>query len=293
MRILRSARSLLVGLPVSLMVVYALSTALNLSAFLEADLGGARGDVGLAISDLGHTVGSSYGYLFGHVLDFYDYNSTYFIGNDYLPTTYVIFAIWMAPVTLLLSPGVQHASHLSSIEIAWAKVLLLLFFLAAFVVVSKIAKELFPTRPRSQIAARIAFLLSPFAAFAFNVVGQYDVIGVFFAALGFLFYLRGEKWRFAIAIAISSKYFALLIFLPLLVLQFKRVRELVPLLLVGASVTVAEALLYLPNAAFRDYTLLGLVSSKASTAESTSPAALVLVGIVYVGGLVVVPSQVV
>jgi hypothetical protein len=270
-RLVQWARTAVAGLPVPVGILYLLSTVFNLLAFNQGDLN--------------HTVGSSYAYLFGHGLDFYDYNAAHFTANDYFPTTYILFALWMAPVKLLVSPGIQNATDLSGIEVAWAKILLLLLFWATFIVVSKIAKELFPLRENTQATVRIAFLLSPLAAFAFNVFGQYDILGVFFAALGFLFYLRGDKWKFAIffALAASSKYFALLILLPLVLLQFKKLKDIVLLGLVGVSVLVVEALIYLPNAAFRDHTLFGLVGGKVSTAGGQ----VLLVAVVYLIGCLV------
>jgi hypothetical protein len=270
-RLARWARTALSGLPVPVGILYLLSTIFNLLAFNQGDLN--------------HTVASSYAYLFGHGLDFYDYNATQFTGNDYFPTTYILFALWMAPVKLIVSPGVQNGIDLSEPEVAWAKLLLLLLFWATFIVVSKIAKELFPQRENTQTTVRIAFLLSPLAAFAFNVFGQYDILGVFFVALGFLFYLRGDKWRFAIffALAASSKYFALLILLPLVLLQFKKLKDIVLLGLVGVSVLVIEALIYLPNVAFREHTLFSLVGGKAATAGGQ----VLLAAVIFLVGCIV------
>ena len=51
--------------------------------------------------DLIHTALSSYAYLQGHITDFYEYNKLYLGGNDYLPTLYLIFALWNIPLHLL------------------------------------------------------------------------------------------------------------------------------------------------------------------------------------------------
>ncbi len=270
---LRWARTAVAGIPLAVGIVYLLSTTFNLLTFNH--------------DDLNHTVGSSYAYLFGHGVDFYDYNAIHFGVNDYFPTTYILFAVWMAPVKLLLSPGEQNGLVLSGYEVAWAKLLLLLLFWATFIVVSKIAKELFPGREASQTTVRIAFLLSPLAAFAFNVFGQYDILGVLFTALGFLYYLRGDKWRFAIffALAISSKYFALIILIPLIVLQFKKLRDIVLIGLVSISVLVVEGLVYLPNVAFREHTLFSLVGGKLSGAGGQTVT--VVVGVVFIVGCIV------
>ena len=43
-------------------------------------------------TDLVHTTGCSYGYLNGHILDFYDYCAEFDIHPSYLPSTYILFA---------------------------------------------------------------------------------------------------------------------------------------------------------------------------------------------------------
>ena len=266
------ARQLLSGMSAPVLVLYLISTIFNLLAF--------------AHGDLNHTVGSSYAYLLGHGLDFYDYNKQFFQVNDYLPVTYLIFAAWMAPVKLILSPGMQFGLDISPTEVVWAKVLLLLVFWATFYVVSLIAKELFPARPNTQTTVRIAFILSPFAAFAFNIFGQYDIIGVFFASLGFLFFLRGDKWRFAIfmGLSISCKYFAIAIFLPLLVLQFKRVSDMAKICLVAGGIVLVQILFYLPNQAFRSVTLFGHAGQEATSAVGSGLTYFVV--FVYLIGLI-------
>lgn len=58
------------------------------------------------------TAGSALVYLFGHVRDFYDQNDKLFwgiyfygtdvyIGNHYMPSTYILFALWGIPLRLL------------------------------------------------------------------------------------------------------------------------------------------------------------------------------------------------
>lgn len=53
--------------------------------------------------DIMHTIGASFTYLNGHILDFYDYNQTVptIGGLAYLPSTYILFAIWNIPIRLL------------------------------------------------------------------------------------------------------------------------------------------------------------------------------------------------
>ena len=48
--------------------------------------------------DLMHTVGCSVGYLNGHFADFYDYCGTFGIHPSYLPSVYLVFAVWNIPM---------------------------------------------------------------------------------------------------------------------------------------------------------------------------------------------------
>jgi len=258
-RAVAAVREVFAGLPIALRVLYVASTLVSLLAFNQGDLN--------------HTVGSSYAYLFGHVADFYSYNATYFGFNDYLPSVYVVFAAWMAPVKLLISPGAQNGGALSGYEVLWAKTLLLLVFLATVLILGRIARLAFAGRANAERHVRLAYLLSPFAAFAFNVIGQYDVIGVLFTLLGVHAYLRGRKWHFALffAVAASFKYFALAAFAPLLLLRYKKFREIVPLSVIALSVIVVEAGVHLPDRAFREKTLFGLAGSKLAGEGGPSP----------------------
>ena len=52
-------------------------------------------------NDLLHTAGCSYGYLNGHILDFYDYCGEFEIHPSYMPSMYLLFAIWNIPMRIL------------------------------------------------------------------------------------------------------------------------------------------------------------------------------------------------
>lgn len=86
--------------------------------------------------DLIHTYTSSYAYLNGHFVDFYDFNKVYMERNDYLPGMYVVFALWGLPLKvlgLISSPEVVGLNWVNPnpIEIFWFKLLLALLFLGA------------------------------------------------------------------------------------------------------------------------------------------------------------------
>lgn len=251
-RVVDGLREIGAGLPVPVLVMYAVSTVVCMASFAHLDL---------------HwTINNAYAYLQGHVGDFYDYNLVTANEASYFPSVYVVFAAWMAPLTWFVGSDGAPRSYLSSWEIAWAKPLLAIAFFASAYVLAKIAKELFGDDPQRRRVTQAAYLLSPFATFLIMAFGQYDVFSTLFTLLGFLYYLRGDKWRFALffSVAASFKYFPLIIFVPLLLLQYKKLRDLVLLSLVAGSVLVLEALPYLGSTAFREKTLLGLAASKVS-----------------------------
>ena len=73
-------------------------------------------------SDLLHTAGCSYGYLNGHFRDFYDYCGTFDIHPAYMPSFYLLFAIWNIPMRLF---GVVTfpTEDLPLLAVMWAKLL--------------------------------------------------------------------------------------------------------------------------------------------------------------------------
>jgi len=254
-RLSNACGDLFEGMPPGVVVIYLLAIALQFLVFSHGDLI--------------WTVVNSYAYLDGHILDFYGYNASRGVIAAYLPLLYVIFAVWMAPVKLLLSPAAPVGvftgiGELSSWEIAWAKLLILIVFLISAHLLKLIAREAFPGRPQAQRNATIAYLLSPFAAFSFNVFSGYDVIGVCLTLAGVLYYLRGDRWKFAVyfGLAASAKYFAFILFAPLILLAYKRLRDLVLLSGVAVLVVASFAAPYLPSKSFREDALLMLVQRK-------------------------------
>lgn len=204
--------------------------------------------------DLAHTTASSYAYLNGHFSDFYEYNKKYMGRNDYLPLLYIIFAIWNIPLYLfgsLSSPELWQ--QLSPIELAWAKLLPVIFFFASAMVLAKISKLIADGDGGVPSSAAVIFATAPIAIFAVFIFSQYDIIGVFFTLLGFYFYLKKDLLRFAcfFSVAISFKYFALIIYVPLILMAEKNCINIVRLMLIGIFVTAAEYAIYSQSKVFQ------------------------------------------
>lgn len=230
--------------------------------------------------DLNHTVVSSYAYLKGHLFDFYDFNQPFMWGNDYLPLLYGIFALWMAPYFFLGFPVASEISGpvvlapgdiavLFPAEILWAKLLLVLFFLASVFLVYKIAKLIHPESHSRQSVAVWSYSLSPFALFSFGVFSQYDIIGVVFTLAAIYMFLQRKLLPFSIIIgfAISFKFFAALLVLPLLFLATKKFRKIFKFGMISIAPVVIQFLIYWSNDAFRGR-IFTQITSKAEGAAT-------------------------
>ncbi|MDH6525679.1 hypothetical protein [Polynucleobacter sphagniphilus] len=210
-------------------------------------------------SDLTVTNNASFAFLHGHFWDFYDYAQAYF-DNYYLPVFYWFFAIWNIPLALFgLTPEVtlQTWAHSTPIQTIWSKLLLALFFFGCVKVIGKIADQicdgLGPSGLKYEgLAPRNLLATSPFAIFVVFIFSQYDIFGVFFTLLGLHSYFsRRWKWfAFWFSVAISFKYFAALLFLPLVLNIEKRFLPLLIYGLVGIAVSALQFLLYWHSDAF-------------------------------------------
>ena len=222
--------------------------------------------------DLNHTVVSSYGFLKGHFIDFYDFNKVAVGGNDYLPILYLVFALWMAPYYFLGLPvaSLDGGIPLFPSEIIWAKLLLVVVFTLCLLLISRIAKLIHPHSESRQALATWAFALSPFAIFAFGIFGQYDILGVLFTLFAFYNLLQKKLTSFAvfIGIALTFKFFAALLVLPLLLLATKKFFEFVRLGVIASAPLLLQLLMFWSNEAFSNK-IFTLVSGKADGAATS------------------------
>lgn len=216
--------------------------------------------------DLFHTSTSSYAYLEGHFFDFYDYNKSIVGGNDYYALMYIIFAIWNIPLKLLgLTHDVSQGILLTPIELLWTKLLLVIFFFGTTYILFKITKLISNGNFVSSRKIAMMFATSPIAIFAVFIFGQYDIIGLFFTMIGFYYYLKYDKIKFAIffSLAISLKFFPIVLFIPLILLDNKKLKDIIKLFLIGMAGTILQILMYLNNDAFKEK-FFSLASGKVS-----------------------------
>ncbi|MEG2652476.1 MAG: hypothetical protein RSA17_02790 [Ruthenibacterium sp.] len=172
----------------------------------------------------------------GKILDFYDItyavqpgNSIFVTGQmaSYEFTVYVLFGLWDFPLW-----AVEKLFHISATEnifcLIWSKMELLLFVALAAAVLRRIAQQLKMSRGTQQWLV-FAWLSSVLLGSSTLLMSQYDIFSLFFMLCGFLAFLRKEPVKFVLffSVAISCKYFALLVFIPLLLLRCKKVLSIV------------------------------------------------------------------
>ncbi len=202
--------------------------------------------------DILNTGASSFTYLIGHISDFYDYNYINQIEpmNNYMPSTYLIFALWNLPLYLL---GIKRVPGGGSpfIAVMWFKLLPILFFLATGLVLYKIGNLVGFGEKKSKILTYL-FLTTPVAFFGPVIFGQYDSFTIFFVVLGFYYYLKNDEFRFVLffSIAVTFKYFALLVFLPLVVLKEKNILKIMKKFVLFLVPLFLECLFYIKSPMF-------------------------------------------
>lgn len=200
--------------------------------------------------DIWHTGGSSIAYLNGHIWDFYEYNKEYVVANNYMPTTYILFAIWNIPVRIL--GLITEPALIANLPVRmWYKLGTTLLFCATAFLIYRICSLKGASKANS-IWAAFLFVSNPIAVYSQYIFGQYDIITTFFMVLGYYYYLKenNKGFVFSFAVALTCKYFALLVFLPLVLLREKNVWKVICNCLGVASLFIIETLFYLHSSAF-------------------------------------------
>lgn len=201
-------------------------------------------------TDILHTGASANAYLGGHILDFYEYNRQVLGGDGYYPSTYIAFAIWNIPLKLI---GQAYETMSVPLPVMfWYKLMPCLLYLWSAFILYQIAKDMGMGADKSKMCA-YAFLTAPIAFFSQFIFGQYDILTVFFMLLGLKYCVRGDMRRFVLffAIAVTFKYFALLFFVPLLLLKEKKYLKIILALICVAIPFALETGLYITSLAFR------------------------------------------
>lgn len=179
-------------------------------------------------SDLCYTATPAVSLLNGHIFDFYDYNANFPGATNYMPSIYIIFAIWNIPLRLLgiVTEPMSHYD-LSTVATMWYKILPATMYLITAYIIYKILINIGFSEKRSKLGS-ILFLTMPVAFFSQFIFGQTDIFTVFFMLLGLYYYFQNDNKKFILffGIACTFKYFPLYIFFPLLLLKEKRIEKI-------------------------------------------------------------------
>ncbi len=189
----------------------------------------------------------------GHPLSFYSYakeiagatlNRGIKCGAAYDFTIYGIFAIWNFPAWIYekLSGNSAESCLLCLI---WGKLLLAAVAVSSAAGVKKIYEFITGDREGSKTVLFV-YLFSGILIVSAFFIGQYDIIGVMFAVYGVYYYLKGDYRKFYLlfALAITCKYFALLLFVCLVLLYEKRILYIIRDMALGCWLVLAEKLLF-------------------------------------------------
>lgn len=157
---------------------------------------------------------------------------------------YLPLAVWNLPVYLweIVSKQTFETNLLAMI---WIRLFAVLPFVGANWAILGIAQQL--GRPRQQ--GRWACFVFSTSLYLLNgtfLLGQIDILGVFFTLMGLWAYLRKDSAKFIswFALAISCKMLALFVFLPLLLLWEKRLWRIAGHTLAAVSLSLASKLLF-------------------------------------------------
>ena len=189
----------------------------------------------------------------GELLHFYQYNEGVSPpSEEFRPVpiiygflTFLIIAVWNLPLWLLQEfAGINVFTSLPTL--VWMKSMNVLFMLGTAWLVQRISLRLAPTS-RWVPWSGFFFLTSGFLVAAVFVMGQFDIIHVFFVVLGLHFLIHGRRRAFvvAFAVAVAIKWFPLFVFLPVLLLVEKRISRILVSLAVAVSVAFAFKLPFL------------------------------------------------
>lgn len=212
-----------------------------------------------AHTDATYTLAISGSLNMGHVSDFYDYNSMQIGFASYLPTIYGIMATWNEPLVwihlidpskiqawAIYYPKVKMSFYEYFIFVSWYKLLLIFFTLATASYIKKISIFI---APKTVNESYVLFITSPFVLFSTLIFSGYDIFSVFFSTIGFYYYLKKDLIKFSLlfSIAITCKFFPLIIFFPLLLLSEKKIISLIKYSAISLSITIILIFIYAKN----------------------------------------------
>jgi len=189
----------------------------------------------------------------GHILNFYSYNYNIVSGNvvynipqgawyDFL--VYVVYAIWNFPLWILEKFFKVDIMN-SILCILWSKTMLIFFLGLSAKMINKICLELKINENLAKWCV-FSYLSSTLVFSSLFIISQDNIISLSIMLIGLLMYLQEKtrKFIFWFALAIAFKYFALFLFIPLILLKEKRIFHILKYLISGMSLAIITKLIF-------------------------------------------------
>ena len=157
---------------------------------------------------------------------------------------YLPLAVWNLPV-YLWECATGGSFEGSLVAMLWIRLAAVLPILGANWAILGISQQMGRSRQQG-LWACFVFSSSLYLLNGTLLIGQIDILGVFFSLMGLWAYLRGDLLRFLgwFALSITSKLLGLFIFLPLLLLREKRLWRIGGCTLAAMSLTLLSKLLF-------------------------------------------------
>lgn len=188
----------------------------------------------------------------GKILNFYN-EAIVYSGNQYYPIEqyalypflyYVIFAVFEFPLWLLekiLSVNVYN----SIFGNIYNKFILLFFVALDLYALNKVLKQMNNNEEDINIYLLI-YTSSMTLITSTYITGQYDVMNIFFILMGYYYWLKKDIKKFIIyfAISINLKYFGLMYFIPLLLIDEKNILKILYKTLLAIAPTLVLMLIF-------------------------------------------------
>lgn len=189
----------------------------------------------------------------GRVGSFYEVarnNEYYDRAASYPLPIYVIFGIWDIPIWILRRFGL--AGSMDAGSLLWVKLLLVFFLLGSTILLKKLLDVLECQEPRFWLFMYLSSLLIALPAMA---IVQCDIFSIFFQLLGIYFCVKERKvsWKTLVifSIAISLKYFALFVFVLIVLLMEKRIFLILWDMFCGVLLSLLSAVPFLGNTGYQ------------------------------------------
>lgn len=200
--------------------------------------------------DLLITAGGSLIYLNGHFSDLYAYATQHYTELNYLPSTYLVFALWNLPIRLI-GLVAEPTITVSFFALLWYKLLPCLTYLFSAYLIYLLAREGGLAEDKGKIGAFL-FLTTPIAFFSQFIFCQYDIFSVCLMLLALVYWRKGAHWKFLLFFALTAtfKYYTFLFFIPFLLLKEKDILKIFRDTALFAVPILLEVLLYFWDSSF-------------------------------------------